>query len=175
MGGKRPRVPVEIEAWGFVADGARNLQVIVGLGVVAKRDIALVVEHHRQFIAQYRRECGIARLPPHREDGQVDAGEGSQLLRPGPGSNHQSRRTDCPAGMGLHRHGLVRGGVKADDLILEPGTPQLPGAFDKPLQGPTRIEIAVTASIYAPDNLLDAQMRYQFTDVLWREELDLDP
>src|SRR5215470_3256858 len=49
MGGKRLRVPVEIEAWGFVADGARNLQVIVGLSVVAKRDIALAVEHHRQF------------------------------------------------------------------------------------------------------------------------------
>src|SRR4029450_3776153 len=103
------------------------------------------------------------------------AGEGGQLLRPGPGGNHQDRCTDCPAGMGLYRHGLVRGGVKADDLILEPGTPQLPGAFDKPLQGPTRIEIAVTASINAPNNLIDAQMRHQFTDVLWCEELDLYP
>src|SRR4029434_3962483 len=95
--------------------------------------------------------------------------------RPGPGGNHQGRCADGPAGMGLHRHGLVRGGVKANDLILEPGTPQLPGAFDKPLQGSTRIEIAVTASINAPDDLIDAQMRHQFTDVLWCEELDLHP
>src|SRR5262249_46708027 len=99
----------------------------------------------------------------------------SQLPRPGPGGNHQGRRTDGPACIGLHRHGLIRGGVNADDLILEPGTPQLPGPFDKPLQGPTRIEIAVTASIHAPDHLIDAQMRHQFTDVLWCEEHDLYP